>query len=218
MQHKTQHTLQSRPVERAPHALPSPASRATSGSTSRTNADALFAPPAPPKKGHALESPLSKLGSILLLLAISSVAAVGVLMPHEEDPLASAKNVANGASAITQRDHFSRSAVPKISTTTRQASQQAYALAYDLARQRVKTVGGLTREERLEAMRQATAQVMTGDIAHLAPAEVTSLARQAPETVKDAALRGVTKGEAKGISTQSQLVIERMLERENHAE
>jgi hypothetical protein len=165
-----------------------------------------------------MASPASKLGSILLLLAISSVAAVGVLMPHEEDPLASAKNVVNGAPALTQRNDFRNSAVPKISTTSRLASQQAYALAYDLARQRVKTVSGLTREERLETMRQATAQVMTGDIAHLAPAEVTSLARQAPETVKDAALRGVTKGEAKGISAQSQLVIERMLRRENHSE
>jgi hypothetical protein len=165
-----------------------------------------------------MASPASKLGSILLLLAISSVAAVGVLMPHEEDPLASAKNVANGASATIQRGNFRNSAVPKISIIPRHASQQAYALAYKLANQRVKTVSGLTREERLETMRQATAQVMTGDITHLAPAEVTRLARQAPETVKDAALRGVTKGEAKGISAQSQLVIERMLRRENYSE
>lgn len=202
MQHKTQHTL--KPTRET----------LTGKQAPRTNTDAFFAPPPRAKSGHAMASPASKFGSLLVLLAISSVAAVGVFMPDEDDPLTS-KEASDGVPPQIHLDNTEKRLVSEVLSTPRNHSQQAYALAYELARQRVKTVGGLTREERLETMRQATAQVMTGDIAHLTPSEVTRLARQAPDTVKNAALQGVTKGEAKGISAQSQLVIERMLTREN---
>ena len=94
------------------------------------------------------------------------------------------------------------------------AAQQAYALAYELARQRVKTVAGLTREQRLDAAREAVAQVQEGDVSELDTAAILALARRAPDPVKNAAIRGVSHGEARGISVQSQLLVERLLNRE----
>lgn len=174
----------------------------------RTSADALFAPPRPAKSGHALETPTSKIGSLLLLLAISGVAAVGVFMPEEAEPL----NPAGTASAKSHLPRSENTLMPQDLSTSSNVSQQAYALAYELARERVQTVDGLTRQQRLDAARQALAQVMGGNNSLDAEATV-ALAKRAPQSVKNAAFRGVVKGEASGISAQSQSVIERLLRR-----
>lgn len=182
--------------------------------TRHTSADAFFAPPSSAKSGYALESPTSKLGSLLVLLAISSVAAVGMFMPAEDDPLASATKVASGVPSKIHLPHSEKRFVPETVSVPQNAPQQAYALAYELARQRVKTVGGLTRPQRLEAGREAIAQVLGANVSQLDTTATAGLAKQAPEEVKKAAFRGVNKGEAMGISEQSQLLVRRMLSRE----
>ena len=199
--------MQPRPTQRPP--------RAGEAAPPRIHGNAPFAPPTRAKSGHALESPLSKLGSILLLLAISSVAAVGVLMPDEDDPLTSATKAGNNALSKIYPGDSAKRLLPQIANESRTAPQQAYALAYELAKQRVKTVGGLTPEQRGETVQETLAQVLGHNISDLDPAAAAGLAERAPEIVKKAALQGVRNGEAKGISAQSQLLIERVLKRES---
>src|SRR5687767_692903 len=98
MQHKTQHRIEPWMGERTRH----------------PGGDAFFAPPASKKSSHALESPSSKLGSILLLLAISSVAAVGVLLPDEDDPLTSSANAPKIAAQIATKGAPAQMPPPRI--------------------------------------------------------------------------------------------------------
>ncbi len=207
MQHETQHRLEPWTGERP----------------RRTSADEFFAPPGHAKPGHAMTSLASKLGSVLMLLAISSVAAVGVFMPEEDKPLASSAKATNGAPPKVQKIHLAPSGkrlvpktvgVLKTVSAPRHAPQQAYALAYELARQRVRTVSGLTPQQRIETARDALARVLGGNVSRLDPAATAALAQGAPDTVKNAAFRGARNGEAMGISDQSQLLVERMLSRE----
>ncbi len=198
MPHKTQHRMEPWNGERAP----------------RTSADTFFAPPSSAKPGHAMESLASKIGSVLVLLAISSVAAVGMFMPDEDKPLNSSAKAVNGTLPQLHPARSAKRLVPKTVSALRNAPQQAYAVAYDLASQRVKSVGGLTPQQRMETARDALAQVRGGDISHLDPAATAGLAKQAPDTVKNAALQGVRNGEAMAISAQSQLLVERILSRE----
>ena len=201
MQHKAEHRLEPWNSEQ-----PRNAKVAT--------AEALFAPPPPAKSRHALESSGSKIGSILVLLAISSVAVLGVFMPDEEKPTATSAKATGGT---MQPGQVGQGMVPQEINVPDNAEKEAYALAYELSKQRVTTVGGLTRQERLDALRAAVAQVLGSDISQLDSAAIARLAKKAPESVKKAALRGVVNGEARGISTQSQLVVDRLLTRENHA-
>ena len=183
-----------------------------------------------------MESLASKIGAVLVLLAISSVAAVGVFMPEEEEPQAGepltapAQSTSSAAPQMPQIP-LPRSTKPSVPQTVKvpgnaappanatsqvNAEQQAYALAYELARQRVKTVAGLTRQQRLDTAREALARLQGGNVSGLDAAATLALAKQAPDPVKDAAIRGVSHGEARGISVQSQLLVERMLIRETH--
>ncbi len=186
-------------ASRAGHATPnSPAARPNNAQhrrdpwaeepMPRPSTDGFIAQLGGTKSGYALESTASKFGSILVLLLISSVAAVGVFMSEEEQPLPRSGNV-----------------VSQSANTPRDLGQQAYDLAYQWANQRVKTARGLTRPQRLAAAREALAQVMGGNVARLDPAAILKLAKRAPENVKKAAFRGVVKGEAAAISAQSQL-------------
>lgn len=198
MQHKLQHRQEPWSGERAP----------------RTSADTFFAPPPRAKSSHAMESPAAKLGSVLVLLAISSVAAVGMFMPEEDKPLAVPAKTAIGTPPEIRLAHTENRAVPETVSAPRNTPQQAYALAYELARQRVKTVGGLTPQQRIETARDALARVLGGNVSGLDPAATAGLAKQAPEAMKNAAFQGVKNGEAMGISAQSQLLVGRILSRE----
>lgn len=198
MQHKSQHRLEPWTGERTPC----------------TNPDAFFAPPNRATSRHALESPASKLGSVLVLLAISSVAAVGVFMPDEDEPLASS---ARAALPKIQLARSEKRLVPKMMSAPRNAPQQAYALAYELARQRVKTVAGLTQQQRVKTAHDALARVLGDNVSHHNPAATAGLAKRAPNTVKNAAFRGVKNGEAMGVSAQSQLLVGRILSRERRS-
>ncbi len=178
----------------------------------RTNPDTFFAQLGGTKPSHALESTASKFGSILALLLISSVAAVGVFLSEEDKPRASSVEINNAA---LPKMHLPRTgnSLPKTLNTPRDAAQHAYSLAYELAKQRVKTVDGLTRQQRLAAAREALAQVMGGNISRLDSAEILDFAKRAPDTVKIAAFKGVKNGESIGIRAKSQLQ-ERMLNRD----
>ena len=75
-------------------------------------------------------------------------------------------------------------------------------LAYQFAKQRVKSANGLTRPQRLAAAREALAKVMGGDPSRLGEAALLVLAKQAPEEAKQAAFRGMKKGETDGVISQ----------------
>jgi hypothetical protein len=137
-----------------------------------------------------------------------------MFVPKEDDPLAAPVIAAHGNSPQVDLGPSGERVVPPLASVPGDLSQQAYARAYELAKQRVTTVGGLTQLQRTETARDALAQVLGGDVSRLDLAAVESLANQAPDVVKQSALQGVKDGEAAGISEQSQLVINRMLSRE----